>query len=78
MTFSSTFGGWELKWRVAVDKNSHQSGRRGPPVRRDVIDPELMKKTLREKASEKCAYEASSLESLLKEAQGWSTCSKRP
>lgn len=76
VTFSSlTFGGWELKWRVAVDKNGHQSWSpwsAGAAV--DVIDPRADEKDAkRKKASEKCAYEASSLESLLKEAQGWST-----
>ena len=76
VTFSSlTFGGWELKWRVAVDKNGHQSWSpwsAGAAV--DVIYPRADEKDAkRKKASEKCAYEASSLESLLKEAQGWST-----
>jgi len=73
-----TFGGWELKWRVAVDKNGHQSWSpwsSGSAV--DVIDPRADEKDAkRKKASEKCAYEASSLESLLKDAQAWSTLSQ--
>ena len=40
----------------------------------DVIDPRADEKDAkRKKASEKCAYEASSLESLLKDASQWST-----
>ena len=76
VTFDAlTFGGWELKWRVAVERNGTQTWSpwsTGASV--DVIDPRADEQDAkRKKAAEKCANEAARLESLLRDAQTWST-----
>jgi hypothetical protein len=76
VTFDAlTFGGLELKRRVAVERNGTQTWSpwsAGASV--DVIDPRADEQDAkRKKAAEKCTNEAARLESLLRDAQTWST-----